>query len=84
MPQVAKQIRKERAARLRTAGETQMQKFFTSLIGKETNAIMEKEHSARTDHFAPVMISGDHVNGNMIRIKITGMKQETLTGEVLH
>ena len=34
MPQVAKEIRKERAARLREAGEKQVQQFFASVAGQ--------------------------------------------------
>jgi threonylcarbamoyladenosine tRNA methylthiotransferase MtaB len=72
MPQVVKEIRKERAARLRERGEQQMQKFFTSWVGKETSAIVENGFTARTDHFAPVTIDESLISGELVKIRVTG------------
>jgi len=84
MPQVAKEIRKERAARLRNAGEKQMQKFLGSWIGKETHAIVESENLARTDHFAPVTIDGGFSSGDLIKIMVTGIEGKNMAGVVLN
>jgi threonylcarbamoyladenosine tRNA methylthiotransferase MtaB len=84
MPQVAKRIRKERAARLREAGERQMRRFFASWIGRTVNAVVEQEGTARTDHFAPVHIGGKFTSGDVVKVMVTGMDEKTLTGNVVH
>ena len=42
MPQVPLKIRKERAAKLRAAGEKQLEKYLASRIGKTERLVMEK------------------------------------------
>ncbi len=80
MPQVAKEIRKERAARLRVAGERQVQQFFASWQGRETYAIVENETTARTDHFAPVRLAQPLEPGSLAKLRITGMDANHLQG----
>jgi threonylcarbamoyladenosine tRNA methylthiotransferase MtaB len=80
MPQVVKEIRKERAARLRAAGEKQMGKFLASWVSKETYAIVEQDGLARTDHFAPVKLSESLTNGLLTKLRITGSDATYLYG----
>lgn len=84
MPQVAKSVRKERAAKLRAAGETQMKKFLASWVGKETSALVENDQLARTDHFAPIILDKPFASGDVVRVKILGSNEAALTGETLH
>ncbi|MEI7670189.1 MAG: tRNA (N(6)-L-threonylcarbamoyladenosine(37)-C(2))-methylthiotransferase MtaB, partial [Pseudomonadota bacterium] len=82
MPQVAKEIRKERAARLRKAGEEQLEIFLKSWVGKETNAIGEKDNTARTDHFAPIKLDKNICSGDVLRVKINSYEAGGLIGNI--
>lgn len=84
MPQVAKEIRKERAARLRHAGEKQVEKFLASWVGKSTYAIVENGKSARTDHFAPLVLERELASGDLVNVRITGSDNTTMIGEIIH
>jgi len=82
MPQVAKSLRKERAARLREAGERQVRRFFETRQGRETQAVVEQTSLARTDHFAPVLLDRAMPVGALLTLRITGMDETRLHGIV--
>lgn len=84
MPQVAKEIRKERAARLRYAGEKQMERFYASWVDKTTNAIVENGKQARTDHFAPLILERELASGDLVKVRITESNTTSMTGEIIH
>ena len=83
MPQVDKTLRKERAARLRDAGETQMQKFLKRHINKERQVIVEKGGVGRTEHFATVLLDQDLPVGSLATVKTGGIEGDKLHGTVL-
>jgi threonylcarbamoyladenosine tRNA methylthiotransferase MtaB len=83
MPQIAKPLRKERAARLRAAGQKQMWQFFTTWQGRHTQAIVEQDRVARTDHFAPVLLDKVHLPGTTVNLRVTGMDADKLHGVTL-
>ncbi|MBP7721723.1 MAG: tRNA (N(6)-L-threonylcarbamoyladenosine(37)-C(2))-methylthiotransferase MtaB [Alphaproteobacteria bacterium] len=83
MPSVEKAVRKERAARLRALGDTQLQKFLNQNVNKKMQSIVEKGNIARTENFAPVAFEGDIEAGSLIHVYTTGVKNNTLTGDVL-
>lgn len=82
MPQVAGPLRKERAARLREAGERQMEKFLNNHINKECQIIVEKYNIGRTEHFAPVRLTQELPVGSLQNIRTTvavnGMLEATI------
>jgi threonylcarbamoyladenosine tRNA methylthiotransferase MtaB len=59
MPQVNGTTIKERAKRLRAAGEVALQKRLTSEIGATRQVLIESDKQGRTEHFLSVAISGD-------------------------
>src|SRR3979490_2713581 len=59
MPQVNGTVIKERAKRLRAAGEVALQKRLTSEIGATRQVLIESDKQGRTEHFIPVAINGD-------------------------
>ncbi len=71
MPQVKKDIRKERAQRLRDAGERQVERFMASRVGTSAEVLVEKNGIGHTEHFAPVRLSHP-IPGEMRRVKLTG------------
>lgn len=69
MPQVKKEIRKERAARLRAAGEKQAALLLESLVGKEADVLVEKDGLGHTPGFAPVKVQGAGA-GELVRVRL--------------
>jgi threonylcarbamoyladenosine tRNA methylthiotransferase MtaB len=83
MPQVKKEIRKERAARLRAAGEKQLAHYLASQVGKTMQVIVEKEQTARTPHFAVATLDKNCEPGSLVQAKIVGANQQSLFGSVI-
>ena len=72
MPQVAPNIRKERAALIRKAGEVELKKFMQNNIGKEAMIVMENDNIGRTENFLPVKIlHHNHKIGDLILVKLS-------------
>ena len=61
MPQVASAAIRERASRLRAAGEAALQRRLSSEIGAARQVLIESTTQGRTEHFLPVAISGEEV-----------------------
>jgi threonylcarbamoyladenosine tRNA methylthiotransferase MtaB len=59
MPQLAKSIRQERAARLRTAGQHAMARFLERQIGRAAQVLVERDGRGRSETFAPFRIETD-------------------------
>ncbi len=58
MPSVPKPVRRDRAARLREAGDAALAGFLRSRVGSHARVLVETEGSGRTEQFAPVRIDG--------------------------
>jgi threonylcarbamoyladenosine tRNA methylthiotransferase MtaB len=71
MPQVAGGVIKERAKRLRRAGEAALQKRLASDVGKMRDVLIESATQGRTEHFVPVAIAGQ-APGAVRRLTIAG------------
>ena len=50
---------KERARRLREAGEAALRRRFAAEVGAPRNVLIESPTRGRTEHFMPVAISGE-------------------------
>jgi len=59
MPQVAGNEIRQRASRLRAAGEAALQRRLASEIGATRQVLIEGAAQGRTEHFLPVAITGD-------------------------
>jgi len=79
MPQVANAVVKERAQRLRAAGEAALKKRLASEIGAVREVLIESPHQGRTEHFLPVAIAGE-TPGSVKRLAITGSDGARLVG----
>ncbi|HVX79354.1 MAG TPA: tRNA (N(6)-L-threonylcarbamoyladenosine(37)-C(2))-methylthiotransferase MtaB [Bradyrhizobium sp.] len=71
MPQVAAETIKDRARRLRIAGEAALQRRLRSEIGTMREILIESAVQGRTEHFLPVAISGA-TPGSVRRLAISG------------
>ncbi len=72
--QVNGNIIKERAARLRAAGDVQVQNHLQAQIGRTHHILMENEHMGRTEQFTEVHFDAPQVEGKLITAQIMGLK----------
>ena len=83
MPQLDKALVKERAARLREAGENALKTHFSRHIGEIREALVERGDTARLPDFTPVKLSRDPGQaGRPVRAHITGHDGRQLIGEI--
>ncbi|MFH1805012.1 MAG: tRNA (N(6)-L-threonylcarbamoyladenosine(37)-C(2))-methylthiotransferase MtaB [Pseudomonadota bacterium] len=83
MPQVAKDVRRQRAAALRETGDRQLNAFLASRIGRVENVLIEKENTGHTEHFAPVMVNRVIEPGTIAKAKVTGLEDGKLIAELV-
>jgi threonylcarbamoyladenosine tRNA methylthiotransferase MtaB len=78
MPQVARPVIRERAGRLRAAGEAALQRRLASEIGAMRQVLIESARQGRTEHFLPVAIAGE-TPGAVRTLVISGSDGARLT-----
>jgi len=83
MPQVESGLVRERARRLRAAGEAQFQAFLTSQVGKRHAVLMETGSTGRTPHYAPVDLDAACAPGDVVKAEITGASADRLRGRLV-
>ncbi len=72
MPQVNGAVIKERAKRLREAGEAALARHLASMVDREEVLLVEKPGEARAANFAPARIDTPARPGALVRAAITG------------
>jgi threonylcarbamoyladenosine tRNA methylthiotransferase MtaB len=82
MPQVSQSVTKARAARLRTLGEVQYNKFCETRVGAVERVLVERNGLGRTEQFVPIAVPG-YVPGTIVAIRVTGRSAAVLVGEPL-
>ena len=86
MPQVAGALRRERAARLRTAGDAARRRFFAGRIGHDSRVLVEKSAdgsaNGHCEHFAPVRLQHAATIGTVVTTRITGATDSELIGRL--
>ncbi len=80
MPQVPAAVRKQRAARLREAGEAAAARFMDGRIGSEAAVLVERGDSGYSEHFAPVRLTAPAPEGALVRALICGRDGARLIG----
>src|SRR5262249_20386702 len=78
MPQVAGREIRERAKRLRAAGEAALRKRLRSEVGALRDVLIESATAGRTEHYLPVAINGETA-GSVRRLAIAGHDGARLT-----
>jgi threonylcarbamoyladenosine tRNA methylthiotransferase MtaB len=78
MPQVTGNAIKERAKRLRGAGEAALRKRLAAEVGSTRQVLIESDRQGRTEHFIPVAISGE-IPGAVLTLAIKGHDGTRLT-----
>ncbi|MGZ5999339.1 MAG: tRNA (N(6)-L-threonylcarbamoyladenosine(37)-C(2))-methylthiotransferase MtaB, partial [Rhizomicrobium sp.] len=82
MPQVAKGVIKERAARLRAKGEVMTARRQLSLARSEQTLLVEQRGMGRSECFTPIVFLGDAAPGTLVRARITGVSGGKLRAEI--
>jgi threonylcarbamoyladenosine tRNA methylthiotransferase MtaB len=78
MPQVDGNVIRDRARRLRAAGEAALRRRLDAEIGKTRAVLIESATQGRTEHFIPLTIAGD-TPGAVRRLTVTGNDGQRLT-----
>jgi threonylcarbamoyladenosine tRNA methylthiotransferase MtaB len=82
MPQVAGDIRRERAARLRAAGEAVLRDFLHGKIGALEPVLIEANGKGHTPQFAEVSVPDEMQVGSITPLRITGVEGLRLQSSV--
>jgi len=82
MPQVPGQIRRERAAQLRQAGEAAATRFLDGLVGATATVLVEQNSTGRTEHFAPVRSDDKLPDGSLATLRIMSREGDALRGQL--
>ncbi len=81
MPSLPRQVRKERAARLREAGAAAAVDFLDSLVGTRSSVLVESPGRGRTEHYAPVATRADLAAGSIHSFVLAGRDGDRLLTE---
>lgn len=79
MPPVNGTIIKARAAKLRAAGDEQVQRHLTAQVGQVHQVLMENPNMGRTAQFAEVRFTSPQTEGTIVATTITGQEGTQLT-----
>ena len=83
MPQLDREIIKKRAKILRNIGERKITEHYDKLKNKEINLIVESQNQGRSDTFAKVYLDDNFEAGKIIKMLVTGKRQEGLIGNII-
>ncbi|MEX0841457.1 MAG: tRNA (N(6)-L-threonylcarbamoyladenosine(37)-C(2))-methylthiotransferase MtaB [Xanthobacteraceae bacterium] len=72
MPQIAGDVVKDRARRLREKGETALRRHLDGEVGKHRRVLTEAGGIGRTEQFTPVKLSGQTERGQMLDLIVAG------------
>ncbi|WP_341787834.1 tRNA (N(6)-L-threonylcarbamoyladenosine(37)-C(2))-methylthiotransferase MtaB [Rickettsia endosymbiont of Cantharis rufa] len=75
MPQVPKDIRKERAEILRQEGQNQLTEFFKKHIGQKVELLVENNNIAHTENFIPVKLDEPLEIGQIFKAKLMEIEE---------
>ncbi len=85
MPQVPREIVKERAERLRSEGARALNAFLAAQAGARIEVLMENETVGRTPQFTEVAVVGGHAlaAGALVGAHVTGISGKRLAAEAV-
>jgi len=72
MPQLPRQAVKERAARLREAGERALARHLATQIGRTVSALIERPGLARAEDFTELVFCDAGATGEIVALRVTG------------
>jgi threonylcarbamoyladenosine tRNA methylthiotransferase MtaB len=82
MPQVPRELVKQRAATLRQWASLRREAFYATQTGRVVTALLEKPDAGYTDHFLPLKLHQSQGRaGDIIQVRLTGAVSKDLVGE---
>jgi threonylcarbamoyladenosine tRNA methylthiotransferase MtaB len=81
MPAVPLRVRRERAARLREAGRSALDRFLAAQIGRTVSLLTETEDAGHSEHFAPVRLRTPAAPGRLIAARVMGVADGALVAD---
>jgi threonylcarbamoyladenosine tRNA methylthiotransferase MtaB len=82
MPQLPVPLRRERAARLRAAGQAASARLFASRVGRVESVLLERGGRGHTEQFAPVrLLAEDGTPGSLRALRILSAEPDGLIAE---
>ncbi len=78
MPQVPVPVRKQRAARLREAGERRLTAYLDERRGARIRVLVETARGGRCEHYARVVFDSDATPGEIVTAVVERREQATL------
>jgi threonylcarbamoyladenosine tRNA methylthiotransferase MtaB len=72
MPQVRREVAKERARRLRQKGEAALAAHLAAQVGVTRRVLAETRESGRTEHFTPVRLNAPIEPGVIVEVAMVG------------
>ncbi|MDK3016889.1 tRNA (N(6)-L-threonylcarbamoyladenosine(37)-C(2))-methylthiotransferase MtaB [Pseudodonghicola flavimaris] len=75
--QVSGPVIKSRAARLRAAGDLQVDKHLTAQIGRSAQVLMENALMGRTEQFTEVTFAAPQPEGQIVPARLTGRNDDS-------
>jgi threonylcarbamoyladenosine tRNA methylthiotransferase MtaB len=82
MPAVPVALRRERAARLRQAGNASLQRYLSSHVGRTVSLLTESADAGHSEHFAAVRLATQAAPGRLMAARVTGVADNALLAEV--
>jgi threonylcarbamoyladenosine tRNA methylthiotransferase MtaB len=79
MPQLQKPVIKERAARLREAGDARVRAHLQAQVGKSHSILMESPTMGRTEGFTEVLFTQEQPESRIVQATIAGCSGTQLT-----
>lgn len=90
--QIPERIKKERSDRLAELAETLRKEYLESCIGEIHSVLFERQksperHNGHAENYAVVQVPaqpGEHFRNQIYDVRITGIQDGKLTGEIIH
>ncbi|MDP3852198.1 MAG: tRNA (N(6)-L-threonylcarbamoyladenosine(37)-C(2))-methylthiotransferase MtaB [Phenylobacterium sp.] len=82
MPQLQRPVIKDRAARLRAAGEAALARHLARQVGRTVTGLVERDGVARAEDFTEIAFTGEAAVGSIVAMTITGHARGKALGHV--
>jgi threonylcarbamoyladenosine tRNA methylthiotransferase MtaB len=82
MPQLDRNLVKERAARLRAKGEDAARRRRLAFVLSEQTLLVERPGMGRSECFMPVVFEADTAPATFVRCRITGTRDDALLADI--
>jgi threonylcarbamoyladenosine tRNA methylthiotransferase MtaB len=83
MPPLAGPVIRERARRLRDAGDAALARALARRVGSEAQILVERDGAGHTEHYAPARLTTPVVDGTVVRARLARIEDRRLVGIAL-